>query len=75
VAAGSDPGMRLRLGYADQNESFAHLLPRSRWQGDEIGGTEPTSVFILLAGDVTRVQDGFEVEDFQHVAWGLARPI
>lgn len=39
--------MRLRIEYFDQNES-THLLLASRWDGCPIGGSEPTSVFILL---------------------------
>jgi hypothetical protein len=102
-------GMRARLDYFDQNETFAALLPRegtierflssadggkwglfhldappayegksydyfllrSRWAGYEIGGPEATSVFVLLVDDVAKVQDGFNVKEFEHVAWGM----
>jgi hypothetical protein len=55
-----------------EGRSYDYFLLRSRWQGQHVGGAEPTSVFILLVGDERRALDGFEVEDFEHVAWGMA---
>jgi hypothetical protein len=103
--------MRLRIEYADHNESFARCLPRegvvestpscsdsahkwlllrldvtlnyegslyshfllaSRWQGRDIGGTEPTSVFVLLVPEGQAVSNGFSYKQYLHVAWGMA---
>jgi hypothetical protein len=52
---------------------YAYFLLRSRWLGMEIGDTKPTSVFILLVADQNEAQDGFDVHDFPHVAWGMTQ--
>ena len=49
-----------------------HLLVRSRWRESEIGGKEPTSVFILLVSDKTLLKDPLDIASFRHVAWGMA---
>lgn len=51
---------------------YDHLLLRSRWQGHKIGEPEATSVFICLVDDGRRVADGFNIDDFPLVAWGMA---
>ena len=53
-----------------------HVLIRSRWEGHAVGDREPTSVFILLARD-GKILDGpaMSSEDFEHVAWGMARAV
>jgi hypothetical protein len=49
-----------------------NILIRSRWQGHQIGDTEPTSVFILLIVDETNLKnEPIDVEQFYHVAWGM----
>jgi hypothetical protein len=58
-----------------EGHSYDHFLLKSRWQGVPIGGSEPTSVFIVLVAGGRSVPDGFDVQDFanDHVAWGLVR--
>ncbi len=53
--------------------SYQYFLLRSRWRSMEIGGKEPTSVFILLVRNQDEVQDGFDVHSFPHVAWGMTQ--
>jgi hypothetical protein len=49
------------------------LLIKSRWQGYEVGGTEKTSVFILLLPNQTVLDKSvLDSKDFEHVAWGMA---
>jgi len=52
---------------------YEYFLLRSRWRNTVIGGKEPTSVFILLVRDMHDVQDGFDVHNFPHVAWGMTQ--
>lgn len=54
-----------------EGQSYSHLLLRSRWVGQKIGDAEPTSVFILLVDDAREVLNGFNMDDFDHVAWGM----
>ena len=116
---------RVRLEYADQNESFAsclpcvgsicgrftstsgmddwylvqldepvacqvtvgepllsrlletdHILIRSRWEGQQVGEREPTSVFLVLV-DPSRLplSSPIRIEDFHHVAWGMCHTL
>lgn len=118
------PGIRVRIEYSDQNESFAqclprtgsvsqrfsdlagstwylvdldepihyqmkvgepfqyrlviakHILIRSRWEGQEVGGREPTSVFILLIeNSKLPASSPIRAGDFIHVAWGTCHTI
>jgi hypothetical protein len=49
-----------------------HLLLRSRWVGSEIGGDNPTSVFILLVDQgPAPFQEPFAIKDYVHIAWGM----
>lgn len=53
-----------------------HFLIRSRWQEHELGGADPTSVFILLIPDRLSVEEGFfETKKCRHVAWGMAHTL
>lgn len=54
-----------------EGKSYEYFLLRSRWAGHEICGADATSVFILLVDDIAKVQDGFDVKEFEHVAWGM----
>ena len=54
---------------------ISHLLIKSRWEGFEIGGGEPTSVFVLLVPDLDALEKGYiSSKDFIHVCWGMAHP-
>jgi hypothetical protein len=52
-----------------------HFLIRSRWLGHPVGGSDETSVFILLDPE-NRIehQDRFSSSDFIHICWGTASP-
>jgi hypothetical protein len=52
--------------------AHTHILVASRWEGYQVGASEPTSVFILLVPPSTHVPDGFSHHHYPHVAWGLA---
>jgi hypothetical protein len=58
-----------------KGSTYGYLLLRSRWQGHEIGGPAPTSVFILLVPQVAEVQAGFRIRKSEHVAWGMVHMI
>jgi hypothetical protein len=47
------------------------VLIASRWKGESIVGSEPTSVFILLVPPRLAVADGFSFKQYAHVAWGM----
>jgi len=49
-----------------------HLLIRSRWQGNQISGKEPTSVFILLIADNSLLKEPIDIDKFYFPAWGMA---
>src|SRR5512140_828797 len=50
-----------------------HVLIRSRWDGQEVGGAAPTSVFILLvAREQLPVPAVIDPTQYLHVAWGMA---
>ena len=53
--------------------TFDELAIRSRWQGSEVGDPQEVSVFILLPRGGATVGEASRLEDFDHVAWGLAR--
>jgi hypothetical protein len=50
------------------------IFIRSRWEGRHIGGTVPTSVFVLTwAADAAASVDGeLTSRDFDHVSWAMA---
>lgn len=55
---------------------YVEVLVRSRWKDHEIGGDQPTSVFIFLP----RRPLGTELtaaapDDFEFVAWGIAKTV
>ena|SRR5579871_876012 len=52
---------------------YHRFLLKSRWIGRSIGESKPTSVFILLVRDSQNVNDGFEIAEFHHVAWGMVK--
>jgi hypothetical protein len=54
-----------------EGKSYDYFLLRSRWAGYEIGGPAPASVFILLVDDGSKLGAGFNVKEFEHVAWGM----
>ena len=55
---------------------YTLLLLASRWEGHPIGGTEPTSVFILLVpSSSSGVTDGFSHKHFPHIAWGMCHVV
>jgi hypothetical protein len=58
-----------------ENVSYEYFLLRSRWRNVEIGGKEPTSVFVLLVTDQKEARNGFDVHSFTHAAWGMARTL
>lgn len=64
--------LKLDTSIEYDGNTYNYLLLRSRWQGSEIGDKEPTSVFVLLVGDVQNVSNGFDTNEFLHVAWGMA---
>ena len=65
---------RLDNPIAYEGQGYEQLLLKSRWVGHEIGCKEGTSVFILLVQGGQPVINGFNAEDFYHVAWGSTPP-
>lgn len=55
-----------------EGTEYSHFLVASRWQERAIGGSVPTSVFILLVPSRAVVGDGFSYKGFLHAAWGMA---
>jgi len=52
---------------------YTHVLLASRWASHPLGGSEPTSVFILLVPQSqAMVADGFSHKRYLHVAWGMS---
>ena len=49
-----------------------HFLIQSRWVGYDIGGAEPTPVFVLLVeeGGVP-LKGPIHLDDYVHIAWGM----
>jgi hypothetical protein len=48
------------------------LLVRSRWQGYAVGGSEPTSVFVLIAGDESLFsEEKVDPKKFYFDAWAM----
>jgi hypothetical protein len=61
--------------YVFKEMRISHLLIKSRWEGFEIGGAEPTSVFVLLVPDIAALEKGnISSKDFIHVCWGMVHP-
>ena len=63
-----------------EGRAYRRFLLKSRWAGYAIGGAEPASVFILLVPDAAQVSPGlihpgFDVKQFEHVAWGMVHTI
>ncbi len=54
---------------------ITHLLIKSRWENVELGGNEPTSVFVFLVPDIS-IFDKSDIlgKDFLHVCWGMVNP-
>ena len=67
--------VRLDQAIEYRSNIYSHLLLQSRWQECPIGGTEPTSVHVVLTVDVPRIRDGFTVDRERHVAWGMTERI
>ena len=57
------------VSYGEQ--SYSRLLLMSRWEGYQIGGTEETSVFILLVPESVAPNVHQSHKQFVHVAWGM----
>jgi hypothetical protein len=54
---------------------ITHFLVKSRWEGFDVGGIEPTSVFLLLVPDPSILErSNISGKDFIHVCWGMAHP-
>ena len=48
------------------------LLIRSRWKGYSVGGSTPTSVFVLIADDESKFETKkIEVKDFYFESWAM----
>lgn len=61
--------------YVFRELHVTHLLIKSRWKGFDVGGSEPTSVFVLLVPDASILERGdISGEDFVLVCWGMAHP-
>jgi hypothetical protein len=55
-----------------QGEVYSEVAIRSRWEGRPISTVEPTSVFILLPRKSPALAPEPSLDDFDHVAWGMA---
>jgi hypothetical protein len=66
---------RLDLPVGFEGQVYHRFLLKSRWIGYEITDPRPTSVFILLVGDSQDVREGFEVGQFEHIAWGMVNQL
>ena len=54
---------------------ITHFLIKSRWEGFDIGGSEPTSIFVLVVPEITVLERGnISGKDFIHVCWGMVYP-
>ena len=61
--------------YMFRGMRISHLLIKSRWEGFEVGGDEPISIFVLLVPDLAALEKGnISSKDFIHVCWGIAHP-
>ena len=61
--------------YVFRELHITHLLIKSRWKGFDIGGVEPTSVFVLLVPDLAILEkDNISGKDFIHICWGMEHP-
>jgi hypothetical protein len=61
--------------YVFRELHITHLLIKSRWEGFDLGGSEPTSVFVLLIPEVTVLErSNISSKDFIHVCWGMVQP-
>jgi hypothetical protein len=66
---------RVAEPYVFRELHITHLLIKSRWDGFDIGGSEPTSVFVLLIPDPAILEGGnISGKDLIHACWGMARP-
>jgi hypothetical protein len=55
--------------YADQ--TYDHLLIRSRWSGFQISESEPTAVFLVLVPDASELGNPLHLDMSLYVAWGF----
>lgn len=61
--------------YVFRELHVTHLLIKSRWDGFDVGGDEPTSVFVLFALDPSVLEmSNISSKDFVHVCWGMVHP-
>ena len=67
----------IRLDEALQYRGTAvdRFIIASRWQGQSVGESEPTSVFILVVPSGLEVGPSFSTTEYLHVAWGMAHSI
>jgi len=53
-----------------------HVLIRSRWSGQDVGETEPTSIFLMLVDpSQLPLSTPIRIQDFHHVAWGMCHTL
>ena len=64
--------IRLDLPFEYEDESYDHLMIRSRWVGCKIGDEDPTAVFIVLVPNPERLSEPFHVDRALYVGWGMA---
>tara|TARA_B110000093_G_scaffold167258_1_gene193283 strand:- start:1331 stop:1735 length:405 start_codon:yes stop_codon:yes gene_type:complete len=49
------------------------ILIRSRWEGCAAGGTQPTSVFVLIADEESKFDtDKIDIKDFYFESWAMS---
>jgi len=61
--------------YVFRELHITYLLIKSRWKGFDIGGSEPTSVFVLLVPDNSILERvNISSKDFIYICWGMAHP-
>jgi hypothetical protein len=59
--------------YVFRELHITHLLTKSRWEDLDIGGDEPTSVFVLLIPDPAIFKrSNISSKDLIHACWGMA---
>jgi hypothetical protein len=67
--------VKLEKPFAYEGRNHTHLLIRSRWHGLEVGGSEPTAIFILLILDESFLREPIDTKKFDYVAWGFVYPM
>jgi hypothetical protein len=48
-----------------------HLVISSRWRGESVGQSTPTSIFVVLAPQPEKLTEPFEVDRDLFIAWGM----